>query len=185
MSAIAQRLNRPIVAILAVTAIAAFTRFDHLGSPPGFVFDEVYYPKAACILLGWSDEVCHVDSDDEKYWREHKWDVGSWVHPPLGKWEIALGIKAFGMNEYGWRFTSALAGTLVVTMTALMAQLLFRRTVWTFIGGLLIALEHLNVVMSRTALLDVHLELWVTAGFLCPGARPAMDRTAATDRARR
>jgi len=167
VSALAQRLNRPIVAIVAVTAIAAFPRFTHLSSPPGFVFDEVYYPKAGCILIGWSDDVCHVDSDDEKYWREHKWDVGSWVHPPLGKWEIGLGIKAFGMNEFGWRFTSALAGTLVVTMTAGMAQLLFRRPLWTFLAGLLIALEHLNVVMSRTALLDVHLEFWVVVGFLC------------------
>jgi dolichyl-phosphate-mannose--protein O-mannosyl transferase len=29
----------------------------------------------------------------------------------------------------------------------------------------LIATEHLNVVMSRTALLDIHLELWVVVGF--------------------
>lgn len=160
------RLNRPVTAVLAVTALAAFVRFVHLGQPDELVFDEVYYPKAGCILIGWSDEVCMVDSGDEKHWRETKWDVGSWVHPPLGKWQIGLGIKAFGMDPFGWRFTSALAGTLVVTLTAITAQLLFRKPVWTYCAGLLLSLEHLNVVMSRTAILDVHLELWVVAGFL-------------------
>jgi dolichyl-phosphate-mannose--protein O-mannosyl transferase len=159
------RLNRPVVAVIAVTALAGCLRFFHLQHPPDFVFDEVYYPKAACILVGWSDQVCRVDSNDEKYWRAQKWDVGSWVHPPLGKWEIALGIKAFGMDPWGWRFTSALAGTLVVLFTAMIAQLLFGKPVWTFVAGLLIATEHLNVVMSRTALLDIHLELWVVVGF--------------------
>jgi dolichyl-phosphate-mannose-protein mannosyltransferase len=160
------RLNRPVVAVVVVTALAAFLRFVHLQQPPSFVFDEVYYPKAACILVGWSDETCQIDSSDEKYWRDQKWDVGSWVHPPLGKWQIALGIKAFGMHPWGWRSTSALAGTLVVLFTAVIAQMLFGKPVWTFVAGLLMATEHLNVVMSRTALLDIHLELWVVLGFL-------------------
>ena len=167
MSPLLARLNRPLVAIIAVAAIAGGIRFFHLRHPDGFVFDEVYYPKAACIYLGWSDRTCHVLSSDEKYWREHKWDVGSWVHPPLGKWETALGIKAFGMNEFGWRFSAAVAGTLVAVMVALMAQLLFGRPIWTFAAGLLMSVEHLNVVMSRTGLLDVHLEFWVVLGFLC------------------
>jgi dolichyl-phosphate-mannose--protein O-mannosyl transferase len=160
------RLNHPVVVIVAVTILAAGSRFVHLGYPTTDVFDEVYYPKAACILLGWSDEVCMIESSDERYWRERKWDVGSWVHPPLGKWQIAMGIKAFGMDPFGWRFTSAVAGTLVVTITAAIAQLLFGRPVWTFLAGLFLAVEDLNVVMSRTALLDVHLELWILLGFL-------------------
>ena len=48
-----------------------------------------------------------------------------------------------------------------------MAQLLFGRPIWTFVAGLLLALEHLSVVLSRLALLDVHLQLWIVAGFLC------------------
>ncbi len=166
MRALVSRLNRPVVAIVAVTILAAGVRFVHLSHPPGLVFDEVYYPKAACILLGWSNDTCMVQSSDEKYWREAKWDVGSWVHPPLGKWEIAMGIKLFGMREWGWRFPSAVAGTLVVTLTAIMAQLLFGSTVWTLVAGLLMAVEDLNVVMSRTGLLDVHLEFWIVLGFV-------------------
>ena len=158
-------LKKPVVAIVLVTALAGFVRFFHLTHPGELVFDEVYYPKAGCILIGGSDEVCMIDSDDEKFWREDKWDVGSWVHPPLGKWQIGLGIKAFGMDPFGWRFTSALAGTLAVMLLAICAQALFRQVAWTYVAGGLLALEHLSVVMSRTALLDVHLELWIVAGF--------------------
>jgi dolichyl-phosphate-mannose-protein mannosyltransferase len=159
-------MNRPVVAILAVTAIAAGIRFIHLSSPQDLVFDELYYAKAGCILIGGSDKVCMVDSNDERYWRENKWDVGSWVHPPLGKWEIALGEKLFGVTSFGWRFSSALAGTLIVTFVAIIAQLLFASPLWTFVAGLLLAVESLNVVQSRVALLDIHLEFWIVAGFL-------------------
>jgi dolichyl-phosphate-mannose--protein O-mannosyl transferase len=160
-------LNRPWVAVLAVTAIAAVVRMWGLSSPPTLAFDENYYAKAACIFVGGSDEVCKIDSTNERLFREQEWDVGSFVHPPLGKWTIALGIKAFGMDPFGWRIGSAVAGTLAVTGVALMAQLLFGRPLWTFIGGLLLALEHLSVVLSRQALLDIHLQLWIVAGFLC------------------
>jgi dolichyl-phosphate-mannose-protein mannosyltransferase len=161
-----QRLNRPWVAVLAVTAIAALVRLWGLSNPPMLVFDENYYAKAACIFVGGSDHVCKIDSPNERLFREQEWDVGSFVHPPLGKWTIALGIKAFGMRPFGWRIGSAIAGTLAVTGVALIAQLLFGRPLWTFVAGLLMALEHLSVVLSRQALLDIHVQLWIVAGFL-------------------
>jgi dolichyl-phosphate-mannose-protein mannosyltransferase len=154
------------VAIVAVTAIAAVVRLWGLSSPPYLSFDENYYAKAACIFVGGSDRVCKIESPNERTFRDQEWDVGSFVHPPLGKWTIAMGIKAFGMDPLGWRVGSAVAGTLAVTGMALIAQLLFARPLWTFIAGLLLALEHLSVVLSRLALLDVHVQLWVVAGML-------------------
>jgi dolichyl-phosphate-mannose--protein O-mannosyl transferase len=155
------------VAVLAVTAIAALVRVWGLSTPPMLVFDENYYAKAACIFVGGSDRVCKIESPNERAFREQEWDVGSFVHPPLGKWTIALGIKAFGMDPFGWRIGSAVAGTLAVTGVALIAQLLFGRPLWTFLAGLLLALEHLSMVLSRQALLDIHIQLWIVAGFLC------------------
>ena len=166
MPAATRRLNRPWVAVLAVTVIAAVIRFVGLSEPKPYAFDEFYYPKAACILVGGSNKTCRLAEPNELTFREQRWDVGSWTHPPLGKWQIALGIKAFGMNTFGWRFPSAVAGTLVVTITAIMAAIAFQSALWTFVTGLLIATEHMNVVLSRLGLLDVHLELWVAAGFL-------------------
>ena len=98
-----QRLNRPIIALLAVAAIAGGVRFWELSRPTSLVFDEYYYPKAGCIFIGWSNKQCQIQSSDEKYWRNAKWDVGSWVHPPLGKWEIGLGIKAFGTADANFK----------------------------------------------------------------------------------
>jgi dolichyl-phosphate-mannose-protein mannosyltransferase len=166
VSTLLQRVNRPVLAVLAVTAIAGALRFTHLSRPPELFFDENYYAKAGCILIGDSDRVCKVDSNDEHYWRDNKWDVGSWVHPPLGKWTIGIGEKVFGVTPFGWRFSSALAGTLVATLVAIIAQLLFGSALWTFVAGLLLAVENLNVVLSRSALLDIHLEFWVVLGFL-------------------
>jgi dolichyl-phosphate-mannose-protein mannosyltransferase len=154
------------VAILAVTAIAAGVRLWGLSRPPELVFDENYYAVAACIYVGGSDRTCRVDEPNEELFREQQWDVGSYVHPPLGKWTIALGVKAFGMDPFGWRVGSAVAGTLAVTAAALLAYLLFGSVLWTFVAGLLLATEHLSVVLSRLALLDVHLELWVVVGSL-------------------
>jgi dolichyl-phosphate-mannose-protein mannosyltransferase len=159
-------LRRPICALILVAAVAGGARFWHLSHPSDLVFDEVYYPKAGCILIGWSNKTCMITSPDEKYWRTAKWDVGSWVHPPLGKWEVGLGIKAFGMRPFGWRVTTALEGTLVAVGVALIAQLLFGSALWTLVAGMLLALEGLNITMSRVGLLDTHLEFWIVAAFL-------------------
>ena len=87
------------MAILAVGLLAGGLRMCHLASPADRIFDEVYYPKAGCILVGGTDNECGVDSSEERYWRDDKWDVGSWTHPPLGKWMIGLGEKAFGYRR--------------------------------------------------------------------------------------
>jgi dolichyl-phosphate-mannose--protein O-mannosyl transferase len=167
MPTLVERLNRPVVAILAVAAIAAGIRLWGLSQPADLVFDEIYYAKAGCVFIGGSDDECRVESSDEHYWVENKWDMGSWVHPPLGKWMTGMGIKAFGMDAFGWRVPSAVSGTLVAVMVAVIAQLLFARPGWSFVAGTLIAMDGLNVVMSRVAMLDVHLEFWVVLGFLC------------------
>jgi len=158
--------GRPVVAIVLATALGAFVRSVHLDHPGTLVFDELYYAKAGCILVGLDDRTCRLD-ETERTFREQRWDVGSYVHPDLGKWQIGLGVRAFGMTPFGWRIASAVAGTLVVLVGTLMAWIVLRNVVWTYVFGAFLALEGLNVVMSRMGLLDVHLELWVVVGFTC------------------
>jgi dolichyl-phosphate-mannose--protein O-mannosyl transferase len=166
MSPLLAKLNRPIVAILAVGAIAGVLRFNHLGYPEKRIFDEFYYSKSACIFLGYSDARCAIRSDDERYWRENRDDTGAWVHPPLGKWMIALGELGFGTESFGWRVSSAVVGTASVMLLAGIVQLLFASPIWTFTGGLLLAVESLNFVQSRTAMLDIFVTFWIVLGFL-------------------
>ena len=166
MPAIARALHRPVFAILAVGLLAAILRFHDLGYPERRYFDEYYYPKSACILLGYSNERCDINSPDERFWREDKLDTGAWVHPPLGKWAIASGEKLFGTESFGWRVSSATAGTLIVVMVMVIAQLLFGSVLWTFVAGLLMTFENLSFVQSRVATLDVFVAFWVVLAFL-------------------
>lgn len=164
--ALLERLNRPVFALVAVAFIAGGVRFYHLSNPPQRVFDEAYYPKDACLYAGYSWKQCDIDSKDEKYWVRERDEVGSWVHPPLGKWMIAVGEMAFGPTPFGWRVSAAVAGTTSVVLSAYLALLLFRSTVWTFVAGLLLATESLHFVQSRVGLLDIFLTFWVVLAFV-------------------
>ncbi len=159
-------VNRPVVALLAVGIIAGLARSPHLGYPQRRIFDEYYYSKSACIFLGYPNERCDINSGDERYWRRERGDTGAWVHPPLGKWAIALGELAFGVDPFGWRVPAAVAGTLSVVLLAGIAQLLLGRPIWTFVAGLLLATESMHVVQSRVAMLDIFVTTWMVAGFL-------------------
>jgi dolichyl-phosphate-mannose-protein mannosyltransferase len=159
-------LNRPVVAILAVGAIAGVLRFVNLEYPQQRVFDEFYYSKSACIFLGYSNDECDINSADERYWRSERNDTGAWVHPPLGKWMIAFGELAFGTDSFGWRVAAAATGTATVIALAGIVQLLFSSPIWTFTGGLLLAVESLHFVQSRTAMLDIFVAFWIVLALL-------------------
>ena len=67
--------------------------------------------------------------------------------------------------EFGWRFGSAIAGTLSVLLLVRIARRMFRSTVLGCAAGLLLALDGFHLVLSRTALLDIFLLLFVLAAF--------------------
>jgi dolichyl-phosphate-mannose--protein O-mannosyl transferase len=148
---------RPFVVIAAVTALAGGMRFYHLSAPHAFVFDEVYYAKDGCFDAGFPYQQCKLDSPNEQTFT---------VHPPLGRWIIAGGEAAFGNRPFGWRFASAVAGTLSVLLLSILAYRLFRSAMWAGVAGLLLATEDLNFVQSRVSMLDIMLTTFVVAGFL-------------------
>ena len=127
---------------------AFFLRVINLGTPKGFVFDEVYYVDGARDFLTYGVEV--AGSKPEFV-----------VHPPIGKWCIALGIKIFGDSEFGWRIAAAIAGTLVILIAARLAHELFYSPFLTAITAALMAFDGLLLVHSRTALLDLFLTLFI------------------------
>jgi len=136
------------VAPILIAVGAFFLRVINLGNPKGFVFDEVYYVDGARDLLKYGVE---VDGSEPEFV----------VHPPIGKWSIALGIRIFGDNEFGWRITAAIAGTLIILIAARLAHELFYSPFLTAITAALLALDGLLLVHSRTALLDLFLTLFV------------------------
>jgi dolichyl-phosphate-mannose--protein O-mannosyl transferase len=87
------------------------------------------------------------------------------VHPPLGKWMIAVGEYFFGNHEFGWRIAAAVSGTLMVLILIRLAYRLFQSVVLAGAAGLLLTLDGFHLVLSRTALLDIFLGLFVLAAF--------------------
>lgn len=141
---------------LLVTVLAGWLRFDRLAAPGKLVFDEVYY-----AIDSWN--VLHAGVELNKAGT----GPGFVVHPPLGKWMIAVGQAMFGHNAFGWRFSAAVVGSLSVLIVARTGRRLFRSTLLGCIAGLLLALDGLEFVQSRIAMLDIFMMFWVVAGLAC------------------
>jgi dolichyl-phosphate-mannose-protein mannosyltransferase len=156
---------------LLVTALGAFLRFYRLGTPKAVVFDETYYVGDAYGILRHGVEINHVKNADALL-VQGKTNILSTggelvVHPPLGKVLIAGGEWLFGLTPFGWRFAVALVGSLAILMTARITRRMTRSTLLGCVAGLLLALDGLELVMSRTALLDIFVMFWVLAAFGC------------------
>src|SRR5690606_9427798 len=78
-----------------VALIAAILRFVNLAHPKGYVFDEVYYAVEGQELLERGVE-WRTETDSAGYVINSYGDFV--VHPPLGKWIIAIGLRIFGNN---------------------------------------------------------------------------------------
>ncbi|ONK13741.1 phospholipid carrier-dependent glycosyltransferase [Streptomyces sp. MP131-18] len=155
---------------LLVALLAGVLRFVNLGSPDAVIFDETYYAKDAWSLLEHGYETEWPDNANDRIVAGETPEAEGAayvVHPPGGKWVIALGEWLFGLTPFGWRFMVAVLGTLSVLMLCRIGRRLLRSTVLGCLAGLLMAVDGLHFVMSRTALLDLVLMFWLLAAFGC------------------
>ncbi len=157
---------------LVVAAAALAVRLWHLGTPATFSFDEVYYAKDAWSMANFGYVRGYVEDADAMILAG---DVrGVWtdapsmiVHPEVAKWLIALGERAFGMDPFGWRVASAVAGALMVLVICRLARRLTGSTLLGCLAGLLLMLDGVHLVLSRLALLDIFLALFLLCGVAC------------------
>ncbi|MET9111060.1 dolichyl-phosphate-mannose--protein mannosyltransferase [Streptomyces zhihengii] len=155
---------------LLVALVAGLLRFWNLGKPHAVIFDETYYAKDAWALINQGYEGSWPKDVDKRILVDGSAvappvDPGYVVHPPVGKWVIGLGEKMFDFTPFGWRFMVAVLGTLSVLMLCRIGRRLFRSTFLGCLAGLLLAVDGLHFVMSRTALLDLVLMFFVLAAF--------------------
>ncbi len=160
---------------LLVTLFGGFLRFYRLGTPHAVVFDETYYVPDAWSILKHGVELNAVDSAknrnlvDSLLAHGHTnilTSTGEYVvHPPLGKEMIAVGEWLFGLTPFGWRFAVAVVGTVSILMICRIARRMTRSTMLGCIAGLLMSLDGLELVLSRTAILDIFVMFWVLAAF--------------------
>ena len=157
-----------------IMIFGGFLRFYRLGQPDAVVFDETYYVPDANSVLRHGVEVQHfsyvnsqlVHGSLDIFVKKHGALQPELVaHPALGKVMMAFGQWLFGLTPFGWRFTVALAGTVSVLMVARIARRMTGSTMLGCVAGLLLALDGLELVLSRTAILDVFVMFWVLAAF--------------------
>jgi dolichyl-phosphate-mannose--protein O-mannosyl transferase len=146
-----RRLSWALAAVLGALTLAV--RLWRITYPDALLFDEAYYPREARELLRWGTE----------YNRGYTFIV----HPPLGKWLIAASEQVFGYGPLGWRFSSAVAGTVAVVVLTRLARRLTGSTLLGLVAGLLLALDGFSFVISRLGLLDVFLQALVVSAVAC------------------
>src|SRR6478752_908847 len=162
---------------LLVTAFGAFLRFDRLRVPRALIFDETYYAKDAWSILNHGVELTLVNNANTIIQAGHTnifaacdgtSACGEYVvQPEIGKLLIAVGEWLFGLNSFGWRFASAVFGSLAILLICRIARRMTRSTLLGCVAGLLMSLDGLEFVLSRTGILDIFLMFFVLAAFGC------------------
>lgn len=144
---------------LGIALFAFIVRVVNLSQPEGMVFDEVYYAKDAYALMTTGVEHDWAEGADQQVLRgdfSGMKDSGSFIaHPPLGKWLIAIGIKLFGFNAFGFRISAVFFGCALVAVVFFLTRRLARSTLIGGAAALLLSLDGLHFTMSRIALLDI------------------------------
>jgi dolichyl-phosphate-mannose-protein mannosyltransferase len=126
---------RSVVALAAVTVLVGlWARVWRLGFPGERVWDEIYFPVMARKFL---DGVYQFD-----------------LHPPLGKFIIAVGIALFGDTPIGWRVMPLLFGVAMIPLGAALGFYLFRERVAALLFAAFIAGETFLIAYSRTGIMD-------------------------------
>nr|WP_241429317.1 phospholipid carrier-dependent glycosyltransferase [Agrococcus sp. ARC_14] len=173
---IERRLREPrirrtleIAAPVAIVGIAAIARLSGLGHPHQLVFDETYYVKEGFSMWQLGYEGDWSDDGNERFEAGDAGGLSSEpdyvVHPPLGKWIIGMAMAVFGIGDpFWWRLPSALAGIALVGLTYAIARGMLRSIAFASLAGLWMAIDGFAIVMSRTALLDGLLAVFVLAG---------------------
>jgi dolichyl-phosphate-mannose-protein mannosyltransferase len=149
-----------------IVLLAALLRLFALGFWRQLLFDESYYVKDAISLrlfgaeMVWRKGANAILEAGTLPKPENTAELIS--HPPLAKWLISLGFDWFGpADPMGWRTTSAIAGILVVILTIAVARLIFEKDSIALLAGLFVAVDGTAVMLSRVAMLDGFLTLFV------------------------
>lgn len=171
---------RPLDALVLafIVIVYAVVLFSRLGHPGRLLADTdeacTKWPTlrgAPCYEMIPLDEVHYVpDARDvvrfgtESDIRVPEHDGAYVVHPPVGKWFIALGMVVFGDRPFGWRAFGCLFAIAGIVMVYALARRLWRSPWWAAFAALLLAVDGLWFVQARVAMLDIYAATFTLAG---------------------
>ncbi len=130
--------------LVVATLVLHFVIVD---KPASLILDEQYY----------INEARNIIENHEIQFEEH---------PPLGKLFIVTGIKIFGDNTLGWRFSSIILGTACIILFYFICRRLDMSPWAVNIATFLLALENMTFIQASVAMLDVFFLVFMFAAFL-------------------
>ncbi len=146
--------------ICLLTLFSLFLRLYRVTEPQYYYFDEVYHAVTAKAYADNNPAAYDPFASPPKANTAY-----DWLHPPFVKLIQAGSIKIFGDEPFGWRFPSAIFGTLIIPSTFILAFILFGPTAAVF-SSVVIAFENLTFVMSRITMNDVFLVFFIITSFI-------------------
>jgi len=139
--------NRVTVTAFAVGVLSLTLFLAGISKPSATFYDEQQYVSSARALLAGA-----ANPNPEA--------------PPLGKLLIAIGMKALGDNPWGWRIAGAVAGALTLMAMFLWTHLLLHDYVLALTACTLTLFNNFLFVMSRVAMMDVFLVMFMMWGLV-------------------
>lgn len=127
-------------------------RFDK-GAAPLFDEQSIVPEQPNYLNSTYFDEIYHVRTAMEHIRGIEPYE---YTHPPLGKIIIGLGIRALGLNPFGWRFMGVLFGILMLPPFYVLLKNLFGSTAISACGTLLFAFDFMHFVQTRIATIDTY-----------------------------
>jgi dolichyl-phosphate-mannose-protein mannosyltransferase len=131
---------------ICTVALGVWARLYHLGFPPRRLWDERYFPAMANKYL---QGIYQFD-----------------LHPPLGKFIIAVGISLLGNEPLGWRIMPTLFGLALLPLAALLGWYCLKERVGAMLLAAFFAAETIFIVHSRIGVMDIFVVFFVLAAFL-------------------
>ena len=138
---------RSVLVLSVVTILVGlWARVWKLGFPGQRIWDEIYFPVMARKFLEGT----------------YQFDL----HPPLGKFIIAVGIALFGDTPIGWRVMPLLFGCAMIPLGAALGWYLFRERVAALLLAAFIAGETFLIAYSRIGIMDGIMVFFTLASLL-------------------
>ena len=135
-----------LLVTVSAVVIGVWARLYHLGFPARILWDEKYFPVMA-----------------NKYLQgEYQFDL----HPPLGKFIIAVGISLFGNDPIGWRIMPLLFGLALLPLVGALGWYCLKERVGALLLVTFFSVETIFIVNSRVGVMDIFLVFLVLATFL-------------------
>jgi dolichyl-phosphate-mannose-protein mannosyltransferase len=140
-------IDRPVVTALILGVASLLLFLPGIRKPASTVFDEgLYVPEARAFFHGTLDANIQLHN---------------LARPPFGKMLLALFMKLAGDTPFGWRVGEAICGSLTLIAVYFWVLLLLCDRRAAIFAAVLTFLNNFLFVMSRTAMMDGFLVVFV------------------------